>query len=243
MKIIRGAKDENSCFVESNYGLLLFDTGATASQLMKSDITQELNITGAKTSNGLLGSVIQNIAVVDRLTVGEIVADNLKVSIDDNVGILGNDVLKNYSFIFDMKEDKITIVDRFTSDITCPIGKRNHIYVKIKIQDNEYWALIDTGASCSLLDKSLYFSVFGESKEMKNDKGEDWTGAAIETPMASIDCLTIGSIPFPSHEFALLEFEKFAIPFDYPIVAIIGASTLSQKRFWFNMVDGYIKID
>ena len=40
VKIIRGKKDSNSLFVESNYGLLLFDTGAATTQLLQSDLTK-----------------------------------------------------------------------------------------------------------------------------------------------------------------------------------------------------------
>ena len=243
IKIVRGKGDRNSFFVESNYGLLLFDTGAATSQLLKSDLTKSLVPCQTKEGHGVLGSKTQESVVVEELCVGEIGANHLQVTLDDSVGILGNDVLRHYAFTLDTQKDEIELIEPFTSGIRCAIGQRGHLYVEIEIGQKPCMALIDTGASCSLIDESFYQEMFGALSGAKTETGEDWTGATFETPMIPIDTLSIGTVRFPRHEFALLNFGQIFSFMEYPIVAIIGATTLSCKKFSFNQIDGYIKIE
>ena len=243
IKILRGKNDRNSFYVESNYGLLLFDNGAAASQLHRSNLTESLVKIKTKESHGAIGSKTQDIVVVDELCVGDIRANHLQVALDDSTGLLGNDVLKNYAFTLDTHKDEIVLIEPFTSDIKCTIGQRGHLYVEIQIGKKTCMALIDTGASCSLIDEKFYKEMFGMIGDAKTETGEDWTGATFETPMISIDSLTIGNVHFPQHEFAVLNFEQIFPYMEHPIVTIIGATTLSCKKFSFNSIDGYLKIE
>ena len=243
IKIVRGKNDRNSFYVESNYGLLLFDNGAAASQLRRSELTESLVKVKTKESYGAIGSKTQDIVVVDELCVGDIRANDLQVALDDSTGLLGNDVLKNYAFTLDTHKDEIVLIEPFKSDIKCTIGQRGHLYVEIEIGQKTCMALIDTGASCSLIDEKFYKEMFGLISNAKTEAGEDWTGAIFETPMVSIDSLTIGNVHFPQHEFAVLNFEQIFPYLEHPIVAIIGATTLSCRKFSFNPIDGYLKIE
>ena len=243
IRIVRGENDRNSFFVESNYGLMLFDTGAAASQLLKSDLTKSLIPCQTTEGHGVLGSKTQDSVVVEELCVGEIRANHLQVTLDDSVGILGNDVLKHYAFTLDTRKDEIELIEPFTSGVKCAIGQRGHLYVEIGIGQKPCMALIDTGASCSLMDESFYQEMFGAVSAAKTEKGEDWTGATFETPMMPIDTLSIGTVRFPPHEFALLDFGQIFPFMEHPIIAIIGATTLSCKKFSFNPIDGYIRIE
>ena len=243
IKIVRGKNDRNSFYVESNYGLLLFDTGAATSQLLQSNLTDSFVKFGTKEGHGVLGSKTQDMVIVDELCVGDIRANHLPVTLDDSTGILGNDVLKNYAYTLDTHKDEIVLIAPFTSDINCMIGQRGHLYVEIEIGHKACMAIIDTGASCSIIDATFYNKIFGMINGTKTELGEDWTGATFETPMIQIDSLSIGNVHFPQHEFAVLNFEQI-FPFrEHPIVAIIGATTLSCKKFSFNQIDGYIKIE
>lgn len=243
IKIVRGKNDRNSFYVESNYGLLLFDTGAVSSQLLKSSLTDLLDKCRTIEGHGLLGSKTQDVVLVKELCAGGIRANNLEVTLDDSTGILGNDVLKKYAFTLDTHKDEINLIEPFTSDFKCTVGQRNHLYIEIEIAQKTCMALIDTGASCSIIDQNYYEQMFDNINGSKIETGEDWTGATFETPIIPIDSLVIGNIHFPQHEFAVLDFEK-AFPYmEYPISAIIGASTLSSRIFSFNLIDGYIRID
>ena len=104
-------------------------------------------------------------------------------------------------------------------------------------------ALIDTGASCSILDETFFREVNDNISNGRTEIGEDWTGATFETEIISVGSLTIGDIRFPKHEFVLLDFKQIFPYMEYPIVAIIGASTLSCKKFSFNLIDGYLLIE
>ena len=243
VKIIRGKKDSNSFFVESNYGLLLFDTGAATTQLLQSDLTKALSKVHTKEGHGVLGSKTQDCVVVEELCIGDIVAKDLQVTLDDSVGLLGIDVLKNYAFTFDTQEDEVILVKPFVSDIPCKMGLRGHIYVEIEIGGKTCLALIDTGASCSIIDETFFREVNDNIPDGRTEMGEDWTGATFETKIVPVDSLTIGDIHFPQHEFVLLDFKQIFPYMEYPIVAIIGASTLSCKKFSFNLIDGYLHIE
>lgn len=243
IKIVRGKNDRNSFYVDSNYGLLLFDNGAATSQLRRSNLTESLVKVRTKESYGAIGSKTQDIVVVDELCVGEIRANHLQVALDDSTGLLGNDVLRNYAFTLDTHKDEIVLIDPFTSDIKCTIGQRGHLFVKIEIGQKTCMALIDTGASCSLIDEKFYKEMFGMLSDSKTETGEDWTGAIIETPIIEVDSLTIGDSRFPPHEFAVLDFEQMFYSMEYPHIAIIGATTLSCKKFSFNQIDGYLRIE
>lgn len=243
IKIVRGEKDRNSFYVESNYGLMLFDTGAATSQLLRSDLTAALVKVQTKEEHGALGNKIQDVVVVEELRVGDIKADHLQVTLDDSVGILGNDVLRNHVFTLDTQNDEIVLIDPFTSDLKCTIGQRGHLYAEIQMGHKPCMALIDTGASCSLIDETFYKEIFGAINDAKIETGEDWTGAAFETPIVSVDSLTIGKVRFPEHEFAVLDFGQIFPYMEYPIAAIIGATTLSCRKFSFNQIDGHIKIE
>ena len=243
IKILRGEKDSNSFYVGSNYGPLLFDTGAAASQLLQSNLTDSLVKVQTRERQGVLGSKKQDIVVVEELRVGDIRANHLQVALDDATGILGNDVLKNYAYTLNTRKDEIVLMEPFTSGIKCMVGQRGHLYVEIEIGQKTCMALIDTGASCSLIDEAFYKEMFGRISGVKTETGEDWTGATMETPMMQIDSLSIENIHFPPHEFAVLNFERIFPFMEYPIVAIIGATTLSCKKFSFNQIDGYIKIE
>ena len=243
IRIVRGENDRNSFYVESNYGLLLFDTGAATSQLLQSNLTDLLVRVQTIESHGALGSTTQDVVTVDELCVGDIKANHLQVTLDDSTGILGNDVLRNYAFTLDTRKDEIVLVDPFTSDLNCTIGQRGHLYIEIKIGHKTCMALIDTGASCSIIDAAFCKEMFGMISEAKTETGEDWTGAAFETPIISVDSLTIGSVRFPEHEFAVLDFKQIFPFMEVPIAAIIGATTLSCKKFSFNQIDGYLRIE
>lgn len=242
IKIVRGKNDRNSFYVESNYGLLLFDNGAAASQLQRSNLTESLVKVKTKESHGAIGSKTQDIVVVDTLCVGDIRANHLQVALDDSTGLLGNDVLKNYAFTLDTHKDEIVLIEPFASDIKCTIGQRGHLYVEIEIGKKTCMALIDTGASCSLIDEKFYKEMFGMINDSKTEAGADWTGAIFETPIIEIDSLTIGDSRFPPHEFAVLDFKQVFSYMEYPIAAIIGATTLSCKTFSLSQIDGYLRI-
>lgn len=243
IKIVRGKNDRNSFYVESNYGLLLFDNGAAVSQLRRSDLTESLVKVKTKESHGAIGSKTQDIVIVDELCAGDIRADHLQVALDDSTGLLGNDVLRNYAFTLDTQKDEIVLMDPFTSDIKCTIGQRGHLYVEIEIGQKTCMALIDTGASCSLIDENFCKETFGLISNARTETGEDWTGAIIETPIVEVDSLTIGDIRFPPHEFAALDFKQVFSFMEYAPVVIIGATTLSCKKFSFNQINGYLKIE
>lgn len=243
IKIVRGEKDRNSFYVASNYGLLLFDTGAAASQLLQSDLTDSLVKCQSKESHGVLGSKTQDIVIVDELCVGDIRAENLQVALDDSTGLLGSDVLRNYAFTLDTDKNEIILISPFTSGLRCTIGRRGHLHVETEIGHKACMALIDTGASCSIIDEAFYRAAFGSMSVVRFETGEDWTGATLETPIVSIDSLSIGNTRFPRHEFAVLDFNRTFPCMEYPIAAIIGASTLSCKKFSFNPIDGYLRIE
>lgn len=243
IKIIRGKSDRNSFYVESNYGLLLFDTGASTSQLLQSNLTDSLVKCRTKEGHGVFGNKTQDIVIIEELCVGDIRANHLQVNLDDSTGLLGNDVLRNYAFTLDTHKDEIVLIDPFTSDLHCMIGQRGHMYVEIEIGHKTCMAMIDTGASCSIIDVTFYKEMFGMISCTKTETGEDWTGATFETPIIPVDSMTIGNIHFPQHEFAALNFEQIFPYMEYPIVAIIGATTLSCKKFSFNPIDGYLKIE
>ena len=243
INIIRGQKDPNSFFVESNYGLLLFDTGAATSQLLQSDLTRPLKKVKEQEGHGVFGSKTQDCVIVEELLIGDIVARDLQVSLDDSVGLLGIDVLKNYAFTVDTQKDEVILVKPFVSDIPYKVGQRGHIYVEIEIGGKKCLALIDTGASCSILDETFFREVNDNISNGRTEIGEDWTGATFETEIISVGSLTIGDIRFPKHEFVLLDFKQIFPYMEYPIVAIIGASTLSCKKFSFNLIDGYLLIE
>lgn len=242
IKIVRGEKDRNSFYVESNYGLLLFDTGAATSQLLQSKLTNSLVKVETKENHGVVGSKTQDVVIVDELCVGSIKANHLQVNLDDSMGILGNDVLRNYAFTLDTHKDEIVLVDPFTSDLKCEIGQRGHLYVEVEIGQKSCMALIDTGASCSLIDEKFCKEMFGMISDAKTETGEDWTGAIIETPIIEVDFLTMGNVRFSPHEFAVLDFKQVFSYMEYPIAVIIGATTLSCKTFSFNQIDGYLRI-
>ncbi len=243
IKILRGEKDSNSFYVESNYGLLLFDTGAATSQLVQSKLTDSLVKVKTKESQGVLGSKMQDMVIVDELCVGSIKAEHLQVDLDDSVGIIGNDVLKNYAYTLDTSKNEIVLIDPFISDLKCVIGQRGHLYVEIEIGHKNGMALIDTGASCSLIDDEFCKEIVGMVSDNRTETGEDWAGAIIETPIIEVDSLTMGNVRFPSHEFAALDFKQVFSYMEYPIAAIIGATTLSCKKFSFNQIDGYLRIE
>ena len=94
-----------------------------------------------------------------------------------------------------------------------------------------------------MIDEAFCKEVFGTISEAKTETGEDWTGAAFETPILSVDSLTIGSVRFPGHEFAVFDFQQMFPYMEIPIAAIIGATTLSCKKFSFNPMDGYLRIE
>lgn len=244
IKIVRGKKDRNSFYVESNYGLLLFDNGAATSQILRSGMTQSLKKVGTKESNGVIGCEMQNIVAVEELRIGDISADDLYVALSDSAGILGNDVLKDYAYTLDTYNDEIVLIEPFTSDISCSIGQRGHLYVEVRIGQQTGMAMIDTGASCSLIDEKFYKEVVGLINDEITETGEDWTGSMFETPIVNIDSLTLGGINFPSHKFAVFDFDKMSfLHMEHPIIAIIGATTMSCKKFSINHIDGYLRID
>jgi hypothetical protein len=242
VKIVRGKKDVNSFYVSSNYGLLLFDTGAATSQMKRSDLTKALPRLPSEEAHGALGSKKVDVAVVKELRAGEITAKDLKVTLDDSVGILGCDVLRHYVYALDTQRDEIALIPPFSGGIPCRIGERGHLYVDIVIGGTACAALIDTGASCSILDETFRRKVFGDKAADRTETGEDWTGAAFETPILGVDSLSIGGVPFPKHEFAVLDFQRLFPFMEYPIAAIIGASTLSCKRFSINHIDGFLSV-
>lgn len=244
VKIIRKEKDPGSFYVESNYGLLMFDTGAATSQLPYSNLTRTLEKVQTADGYGAFGSKVQNYVIVDRLCVGDITAKNLRVSLDDSVGLLGIDVLKNYAFTLDTQNNEIILTKPFASDIRCKVGpQRGHIYVEVEILGKNCLAVIDTGASCSVLDESFLRNMNDSISAEKVAIAEDWTGETFETKIMSVDSLQIGNVRFPQHEFALLDFKQIFLFMEYPISAIIGASTFSCKKFSFNLIDGYLKIE
>ena len=243
IRIVRGEKDANSFFVASNFGLLLFDTGAATSQLQISELTKDLPRLPSAEARGALGSKKVDLALVKELRAGEITAKDLKVTLDDSVGILGSDVLRHYAYALDTQRDEIAIIPPFSGAIPCRVGQRGHLYVDIEIGGTACTALIDTGASCSILDEAFRREVFGNQAVGRTETGEDWTGAAFETPVLGVDSLSIGGVPFPEHEFAVLDFRRLFPFMEYPIAAIIGASTLCCKRFSINHVDGWLKLE
>ena len=243
LKIIRGIKDSNSFYVESNYGLILFDTGAGSSQLLKSSVTESLEKCEEVEAHGAFGSKKLDRVIVDELCIGDIKQKNLTVTLDDEVGILGLDVLSNYAFTLDTINDEIILLDSFESDIQLIKGQMGHLYVEIELGGKKGLALLDTGASGSIIDEAFYFETFGDTSNLDVDEGEDWTGAVFEAKVVLLDSLSINNIRFPEHEFGVIDFKKMFPFMEYPIIAIIGATTLTCKKFSFSLPNGYLKIE
>ena len=133
LKLIRGIQEPNTFFVESNYGMLLFDNGAATTQLPISKKTEALTTQGTYESHGIFGTKKQDKTVVERLCVGDIVAEKIPVRLDDTIGLLGSDILKNYAYTFDITNLEVKFIEPFISDIQCKVGKKNHFYIPIEI--------------------------------------------------------------------------------------------------------------
>lgn len=243
VKILRGQRDSNSFYVPSNYGPLLLDTGAATTQLQKSALTAGLAPVGTKEGHGIVGSKDQEMAIVEELQIGDIRENQLPVTLDDTEGILGCDVLKNHPFTLDTQADMLTWIPPFTDGLRGNLGQRNYLYVNIQIGGEDCLALVDTGASCSILDEAFFAQVFGEAEETRAEEGTDWTGAAFDTRVLPLEGVVIGGVPLPKHEFALLDFGNVFPFMEYPIAAILGASTFACGKFSFNLKDGYLKLE
>lgn len=245
LPLIRGDQDPDSFFVDSNYGPLLFDTGAATSQLKRSALTEGLARRGRVKSRGLLGTAEQDTATVELLEVGGLSVRGLKVTLDDTHGILGADVLGNYVYTFDVERLAVTFIEPFSGGVKCRVGPRRHFFVPVEIGGRKARALLDTGASASLIDAGFYRKVFGRAAEGEHEEGTDVTGASLDSQLVSIDSLKIGEVTFPAHEFAALAFSAILpLPLRIsPIAAILGATTLSVKKFSINHRGGYLMIE
>lgn len=245
LPLIRGDQDPNSFFVDSNYGPLLFDTGAATSQLKRSALTEALAGRGRVKSRGLLGTAEQDTATVELLEAGGLSVRGLKVTLDDTHGILGADVLGDYAYTFDLERLAVTFIAPFTDGVRCRVGPRRHFFVPVEIGGRRARALLDTGASASLIDAGFYRKAFGRAAEGAHEEGTDVTGATLDTQLVSIGSLKIGEVTFPAHEFAAFDFSAiFPLPLRIsPIAAILGATTLAAKKFSINHRDGYLRLE
>ena len=241
LPLIRGKEDPNSFFVDSNYGPLLFDTGAASSQLLRSDLTRSLVQQEAVQSHGIFGEREQEQVTVDLLRVGDLTAENLTVTLDDTHGILGSDVLGDCAYTFDVENLAVTFIPHFSDGIPCKRNSVGHLIVPVEIGGTGAWALLDTGASASLIDTGFYQTVFGHAAQGKREEGKDFTGATMDTTMVPVNSLKIGKEVFPSHLFAALDLSAIFPP-SLSIVAILGATTLSERKFSIDHKNGFLKL-
>ncbi len=238
VNVVRKGEDNNSVFIASNIGELLLDTGATSSQITEKSVPLNTKIVGDIKSHGFFGkSRTMRNSTVPILSIGDIVKQNVPMQIDMSLnahGILGMDILSEYKVFLDIKNGIVC----FDSEKICSQemykGNRKMYCLPIVLNGISLWGLLDTGASGTIVSKTL-FKKYPEFFEYAGkDTAKDWTGAGFSCDLVTIKNLIVGDYKIPDHKGAILNLWPYRFLIGKAIEFIIGVTTLEKGNWIFD---------
>ena len=230
-------------YVDSEYGKLLVDNGSGGTQLLRSEATAHLPAVRTTQQYGSLGATEREVVLLQRLCCGDLTGYDLEVSLDDWLPLLGNDVLKDYAYTFDLRNLQMDVIDPFRDGIRCRMGKRRHLYVGIEVNGVPGLAMLDTGCGVSVIDRRFLEETDCAVSPVSVEKVTDSSGATQDVERVILAELRIHETEFPPHPFLVMDYSGLNRVLEYPIVATIGTSTMREKKFSFNQKDGYLRIE
>lgn len=243
MRLFTEEGREGNYFVETNYGPLLVDTGAGSSQLPFTDETAKLPALRAAETHGCIGTATRQFVRVQQLCCGEMVAEDLEVTLDERLHLLGNDVLRHYCFTFDLHRKELIVIAPFVTEQPCRLGKKFHLFTKVSLNGECGLAMVDTGCAISTIDRDFVKSALGCVQPQSSESVTDSTGVTQWFDKIYLDNMLVQDVPFPIQPFIMMDYNPLNRALGFPIVATIGASSMELKKFSFNQRDGFLKID
>lgn len=234
IKLIRNTEDGVLFFINSNYGELLFDTGAATSQLNQHEINLSQSGVYTKQSHGVKGSIEQQMISIDSLVIGSLEQPLPEVSLSERHGILGMDFLKHYCLCFDLGNDQIEVLHSLTEGNSLRLGPKWHSFIPCEISGKTVWGLFDTGASITIVD-SAFASMHPEAfTYLGQEIGTDSTGTKIESDSIQIRSMKIKNYEFAPHLGATADLSFISKASGFDVALIIGTSTIMQKVWEFD---------
>ncbi|MBR0560549.1 retropepsin-like aspartic protease family protein [Neokomagataea anthophila] len=231
----------------------LVDTGASQSLIWSAQI-EPLGVTTLPQSillNGVGGSTFANLVSVDTLGIGSGIARNVTLLSTGEksghntiaglpiVGLFGADFLRNYDIAMDLPQHQIALFDvegctgqippwpgKYTSiPFSSPINDRNKIGVTLKINDHPIDAIIDSGASSTLLAEDDVLDAGIKKTDLHADKSMSSYGV-------SEDKVTNYLHKFKSFSIDSLNFHNITLSVADVDINLLGADFLRHYRLW-----------
>ena len=239
-------------------GKVHLDTGSTGSLAIGSDLAERLNlkVIGERKSRNIEGEFTTNIALCESLQIGDLIVQNVPVSIlegpgeftGESSGNLGLEVLKRLNMSIDYVHSRLHFFHRERGELQSakiaqenaseevPFWCKRHCLVRASINGREAAPFIlDTGAGISLIHSAYFLE-----KVMPNSKAKITKDKAVPFMIDSID---LGGLPFNgimAAAFDLTDLYAYGKMY-YP--GIIGASVFQKSILHFNFKDSKLLIE
>jgi aspartyl protease len=216
---------------------LMLDSGSSQTDLDPDDYTCGLTPVGEDTSAGVFGvPVVYPVVTITDLAVGSLRLAALDVRLSTAGGVLGMDVLGRYRCHFRL-DAAIMDVDPSPGaglDNELLIDRRRHPFIEVHWPGVSGRALVDTGASATVVNRDFWLAHPGLFEQIGLLEGIDAGGERAQTPLLLMAESVIGQRTFGRHKAVAVDLSPVNSAADYPMDLILGYPTLRQADWLFD---------
>lgn len=228
---------------DKEYNFLL-DTGAAKSTLVTDEYLESLEYSKGKKFSGVIGTLDCREVNIDKLCLGPIIENGIKIDIINNLNdniknVLGIDVLKKHVIVFSYSTQELLIIEEDDSIMPenlfeLEVGNKYHPYIDINFKEIKSKCLWDTGASITVVDEEFVKRNPSLFERIGKDIGTDSTGESRETDIYIMKNYSINGYEFTSHKVAAIDLSNINSKANIKMDMILGFPTIRQMDWYFD---------
>lgn len=221
----------------------LLDTGAARSSVAADAFSETLPTAGEHHSSGTFSHTVDDLVIVDQLTVGPIQRTGFQITrarehTSARASLIGMDILKDHCCHFRFDRQRLD-VDTNPATAGAPftpltLDQKFHPYVTVRLGEVSANAVWDTGASLTVVDLNFIRAHAAHFSAAGHSIGTDANGTQVETAMYLMDAAQIGGRTFPPHRVAAVDLSPVNAAIEIPMDLIVGYNLYSQANWLFD---------
>jgi len=207
----------------------LLDTGGGQTRMLADAAIAELPVVGTKQSQGVFGTITDDLVTLESLVIGPIAKSGITVvrtTHDDRPSLVGMDVLGGMAMVLDLGKAVVEFAASGSLPTSWPMRRspKGHPFLELEFPDTGALACWDTGAAITAVSTSFYESHQGLFTLIGKSTGFDSAGRSQETPTYLMAACTAGGITLAPQKVVLVPLPQDPMPMD----VLLGYPAISQ---------------
>lgn len=207
----------------------LLDTGGGQTRILADAAIAELPVVGTKQSQGVFGTIIDDLVTLKSLEIGPIARSGITVvrtAHDDRPSLVGMDVLGGMAMVLDLGQAVVDFVPSGSVPTSWPMRRspNGQPFLELDFPGTGALACWDTGAAITAVNTAFYEAHQELFTPIGSSTGLDAAGQSRETPTYLMSACTAGGITLAPQKIALVPLPQNPMPMEI----LLGYPAISQ---------------